>query len=136
VLRGERPDGIPTVSENLNVGKVDWRQLQRWGISEARVPAGTLVRFREPSAWDRYRLYILGAAAVLLAQTVLIVGLLVQRTRRRQAELKVREGQSALMASYERIRDLGGRLLNAQETERSRIAHPNCTTTSASRWRS
>jgi signal transduction histidine kinase len=122
VLRGERPDGIPTVAENLNVNQVDWRQLQRWGISEARVPAGTLIRFREPSAWDRYRLYILGAAVVLLAQTVLIVGLLVQRTRRRQAELEVREGQSALMASYERIRDLGRRLLNAQETERSRIA--------------
>ena len=78
MLRGEAADSIPTSSPDLNVDQVDWRQLRRWGISEARVPAGTLVRFREPSVWDRYRLYILGAAAVLLAQTVLIVGLLVQ----------------------------------------------------------
>ena len=122
MLRGEPADSIPTSSPSLNVSQVDWRQLRRWGISEARVPAGTLVRFREPSAWDRYRIYILGAVAVLLAQTALIAGLLVQRARRRQAEEQVRGSQAELRTSYERIRDLGARLLNAQETERSRIA--------------
>ena len=55
VLHGEQADSIPMSSPDLNVSQVDWRQLRRWGISEARVPAGTLVRFREPSAWDRYR---------------------------------------------------------------------------------
>ena len=53
---------------------------------------------------------------------MLIAGLLVQRTRRRQAEARVIGSQEALRTSYERIRDLGGRLLSAQETERSRIA--------------
>jgi signal transduction histidine kinase len=122
VLRGELADSIPTSSPDLNVTQVDWRQLRRWGISEARVPAGTLIRFREPSAWDRYTFYILIALAVVLAQTALIAGLLVQRTRRRQAEGQVRGSQTELRTSYERIRDLGSRLLNAQETERSRIA--------------
>ena len=122
VLRGEPADSIPTSSPKLNVSQVDWRQLRRWGISEARVPAGTLVRFREPSVWDRYRAYILGAAAILLAQTALIAGLLVQRARRRHAEENVRASQAELRASYERIRDLGARLLNAQDTERARIA--------------
>jgi signal transduction histidine kinase len=96
--------------------------LRRWGISEALLPPGTLVAYRQPSTWDRYGLYILGALALLVAQSVLIAGLLVQRTRRRQAEERVRGSQEALRTSYERIRDLGGRLLNAQETERSRIA--------------
>jgi signal transduction histidine kinase len=122
VLRGERADDIPTLSPDLNVNQVDWRQLRRWGISEARVPAGTLVRFREPSAWDRYKVYIVGAAALLLAQTVLIAGLLVQKSRRRQAEEQVHASQAQLRTSYERIRDLGARLLDAQETERARIA--------------
>ncbi len=122
VLLGERADAVPMSSETLNVRQVDWRQLRRWGISEARVPAGVLVRFREPSVWDRYQLYILGATALVLAQSVLIAALLVQRTRKRRAERQVREGQTALRTSYERIRDLGGRLLNAQETERARIA--------------
>jgi signal transduction histidine kinase len=122
VLHGEAPDTIPVSSRDLNVTQVDWRQLQRWGISEARVPAGTLIRFREPSVWQRYRPYILGSFAIVLAQTALIAGLLVQRKRRRQAESQLRTSQAALRSSYERIRDLGARLLNAQDSERSRIA--------------
>ena len=122
VLQGEQADSIPMSSPDLHVSQVDWRQLRRWGISEARVPAGTLVRFRELSAWDRYKAYILSAVALLLAQTALITALLVQRSRRRHAEERVRGSQAELRTSYERIRDLGARLLNAQETERSRIA--------------
>src|SRR6185295_10487258 len=53
VLHGERADIIPLSSSDLNVRQVDWRQLRRWGISEARVPAGTIILFREPSAWAR-----------------------------------------------------------------------------------
>ena len=74
VLRGERADSIPTSAIDLNVVQVDWRQLRRWGIDEARVPAGALVRFREPSLWDRYKLYILGAVGILLIQSGLIAG--------------------------------------------------------------
>jgi signal transduction histidine kinase len=122
VLRGERADSIPVSTLDLNVAQVDWRQLRRWGISEARVPAGTLVRFREPSAWDRYKAYILGALAVVLAQSALIAGLLVQRARRRQAEMKLQARERELRSSYDRIRDLGRRVLNAQEDERARIA--------------
>ena len=122
VLRGERADDIPTAAPDLNIGQVDWRQLRRWGISDARVPAGTRLLFREPSAWDRYNVYILAAVTLLLVQTVLIAGLFVQRTRRRRAEEQARTSQAELRASYKRIRDLGGRLLTAQESERSRIA--------------
>jgi len=122
VLRGERADRIPPISPDLNVSQVDWRQLRRWGISDARVPAGTLVRFREPSLWDRYGPYIIAATILLLAQTILIAGLLIQRARRQQAEAEVRGKQVELLASYGRIRHLGSRLLNAQESERSRIA--------------
>jgi signal transduction histidine kinase len=122
VLRGERADSIPVSSPDLHVNQVDWRQLKRWGISEARVPPGSVVKFREPSLRERYRIYILGALAILLAQTGLIAGLLVQRARRQEAEAHVREGQAELRDSYERIRDLGRRLLTAQEGERARIA--------------
>ena len=122
VLRGEPPDTVPVAAVDLNVNQVDWRQLRRWGISESRVPKGTVVRFREPSAWDRYKGYVFATLAVLLAQTLLIAGLLVQRARRRQAEEQVRGGQAELQKSYARIRDLGARLLDAQEGERARIA--------------
>ncbi len=122
VLHGEPADNIPTASPSLNVSQVDWRQLRRWGISEARVPSGALIQI--PRVLDVGSVQSLHsrAAAVLLAQTGLIAGLLVQRRRRRQAEEQVRGGQVELRASYNRIRDLASRLLNAQDTERSRIA--------------
>jgi signal transduction histidine kinase len=122
LLYGERADAIPVASVDLNSTQVDWRQLRRWGISEARVPPGTVVRFRDPTLWDRYSSYITGAAVVLLAQFALIVGLLLQRRRRQSAEWQVRESAEKLRSSYERIRDLGGRLLGAQDAERARIA--------------
>lgn len=122
VLNGERPDSIAASTLNLNVAQVDWRALKRFAIDEARVPAGTLVLFREPGIWDRYKIYILGAIAILLVQSGLIAGLLLQRIRRRRAEGELRTSEEELRASYERVREMGGRLLHAQESERARIA--------------
>ena len=59
---------------------------------------------------------------MVVAQSVLIAGLLLQARQRRQAERELRKSQIDLTRSYERIRDVGGRLLTAQEAERSRIA--------------
>src|SRR5215204_1354578 len=122
VLAGEAPDSIPVAALNLNRNELDWRQLRRWSIDEARIPKGTLVRFRDPSIWDKYRSYILGALAILLTQTALITTLLIQRKRRQRTEAELRVHQRELSRSYERNRQLGARLLRAQETERSRIA--------------
>jgi len=122
VLRGERADSIATSVINLNAVHVDWRQLRRWGINESRVPAGARILFREPSIWDRYQIFILGAVGILLLQSALIAGLLIQRRRRRSAERDLLASQEELRKSYERLRDLGGRLLHAQEGERARIA--------------
>jgi len=122
VLSGEKADDIPTTTPERTFNQVDWRALRRWGIAESRVPAGTFIRFREPGIWDQYKLYILGAIVLLVAQTTLITRLLVQGARRRRAENEARGSQAALRQSYRRIHDLGGRLLAAQESERSRIA--------------
>jgi len=115
ILRGEKPETIPVVAFDPYVTQLDWRQLQRWGISEARAPRGTTILFREPGLWERYRFYIVATLALVSLETVLIAALLVQRARRRVVEAK-------LTASNAQIRDLFGRLIRAQETERTRIA--------------
>ena len=122
ILQGESADRIGVTAPNLNVMQVDWRQLRRWGISESRVPPGTVVNFRVPTAWEQYRGYIVAALIALVAQSVLIAMQLLQRRRRLQAEAKLIKQQDELQLSYDRIRDLGARLLNAQERERARIA--------------
>jgi len=122
VLRGERVDDIPVSSLATDVDQVDWRQLRRWGIDESRVPDGVRVLFRQPSVWAQYRYYIVGAVILMMAETALILGLLVQRTKRRRVELELRGSQSRLRVSYDRIRHLSRQLLIEQEAERARIS--------------
>ena len=74
------------VTRNTNTFTFDARQLQRWGLKESRLPPGSVIRFREPSAWERYRWPIIGASALVLLESLLIVGLVVQRARRKRAE--------------------------------------------------
>ena len=68
----------------------DWRELQRWGIPESRLPPGSVVRYRGPSLWQEYRGTVLSAVGVLAVQSLLIVGLLYQRRARRRAEIESR----------------------------------------------
>ena len=86
ILRGESPGSIPLLELKATTPVYDWRELQRWGISEARLPAGSVVRFRQPTFWELYAWPIAGAGLFCFAQATLITGLLVNRARRRQAE--------------------------------------------------
>jgi signal transduction histidine kinase len=122
ILRGERAADMAVTPVDPSVTQLDWRELQRWKIDAARVPGEAVILFREPSLWDRYKVYVSTALALMLLQTALITGLLVQRTRRRHAEVEMRKNQDMLQASNRQISDLFGRLIAAQETERSRIA--------------
>ena len=115
VLRGESPANIAVREVADNQYMVDVRQLNRWRLDSRMLPTGSVIKFREPSAWDRYRGYIITGVAVVVVQTGLIIGLLVHRARRRRAESELRAGLA-------RNRELGRRLLTAQETERARIA--------------
>ena len=86
IINGEPADNIPVQKIDPNVITIDWRELRRWNLSEARVPATAVVRFREASAWERYRLYIIGAVSLVGLQSALIGVLVVNRANRRRAE--------------------------------------------------
>lgn len=121
ILDGTRAQDIPLENERL-VPTFDWRQLRRWGIDAARLPAGSVIQFKGPTAWELYRWYIVGALSLVAFQALLISGLLAQHARRRRAEEVNRASDAALRTSYERIRELAGRLINAQEAAQTRIA--------------
>ena len=87
ILHGERAEDIP-VEDASTVSVFDWHQIRRWGIPEDRLPAGSIVRFRDASVWNLYKWYILGAALVCALQGVLITALLMERASRRRAELQ------------------------------------------------
>jgi signal transduction histidine kinase len=68
MLGGEKASGIKVRPIEFSVPKYDWRQLRRWNISESRLPVGSEVLFREPTAWERYSWQLALITAVILAQ--------------------------------------------------------------------
>ena len=121
ILEGTRPEEIAIAPPSL-APTFDWRQIKRWGIDRSRLPAGSLILFRTPTMWESYGWYIAGTIVVVIAQLALITGLLTQRERRRRAERIVRARETSLRTSYDRIRLLAGRLINAQEAARASVA--------------
>jgi signal transduction histidine kinase len=108
ILGGEKADDIKTPPVGFATPKFDWREMQRWGISESRLPPGSEIHFRNPTVWEQYRMQILAILAVLSAQAALIAWLLYEYRRRHRSEAAAHV--------------LGGRLINAQEVERARLA--------------
>jgi signal transduction histidine kinase len=96
MLGGEKASGIKVPTIELSAPKYDWRQLQRWNISESRLPPGSEVLFRDPTAWQRYSRQIALTTAVILFQAGLISALLNARRRRRLAEVQSRQRMSEL----------------------------------------
>ena len=70
VLGGTAPASLPIEVRKDGVPMFDWRVLERWGISESRLPPDSVVRFRELTIWQNYRWHIVAVAAVCLAQSV------------------------------------------------------------------
>jgi transcriptional regulator with GAF, ATPase, and Fis domain/ABC-type uncharacterized transport system substrate-binding protein len=105
ILKGEPPVDIHA-ARVLNHSLFDWRQMQRWGISEDRLPPGSILQFKTPSLWQLYRRYISAAILLILFGYGTISVLLLQRRRLRQSEsalareLRFQEILSALSASF------------------------------------
>jgi signal transduction histidine kinase len=128
LLNGAPPRSINVPIQKPSQAIFDWRELQRWGISESRLPPGSIVRYRAPGLWQEYRGTVLGTLGVLAVQSLLIAGLLYQRRARQRAESESRrslslaadvdrrETMSALTSSigHELGQPLGAIVSNAQ----------------------
>jgi PAS domain S-box-containing protein len=88
ILRGEGASSFPPLIIGALEPRYDWRELRRWRISEANLPPGSVVLYREPGLWNLYRWQIIGAISFFALQTGLIVALLAQRADRRRADLR------------------------------------------------
>jgi len=88
MMRGERPAPEGT---GINTYRFDARQLRRWKLDKRNLPSGSTLSFDEPSVWQLYRGYIVGAAILLALQSWLIAGLLASRAQRRRAQAALAE---------------------------------------------
>jgi signal transduction histidine kinase len=86
ILGGEAPGDINTPLIKAGTPKYDWRELQRWNISESRLPAGSEIYFRSSGMWEQYWPQMTAGLAALLLQAMIISWLILERRRRYFAE--------------------------------------------------
>ncbi len=86
ILRGEGATNFPPKIIGPLGPRYNGQELQRWNISEDRLPPRSVILFRQPGFWVRYWRPIAGTFCFILFQTGLIAGLVINRARRRQGE--------------------------------------------------
>jgi len=88
ILDGEQASSIPAAMTSAVRPFFNWGQMQRWKVSPSDLPAGSEIRFREPTFWERYRWQSIAIGTVMLAQAVLMAVLLHERRKRHDAEVE------------------------------------------------
>jgi signal transduction histidine kinase len=88
ILGGEKAGDIKIPPVAFARPQFDWREMRHWGIDESSLPPGSLVLYREPTMWHRYRVQIIAVVALLLLQGALIAWLLYEHWRRQDVEAR------------------------------------------------
>ena len=96
ILDGEQASSMPAAVTGAVKPIFNWRQMQRWNVNPSDLPAGSEIRFREPTFWERYRWQSIAIGTVILAQALLIAVLLHERRKRHNAEVESRHRMSEL----------------------------------------
>ena len=85
-LDGRLAGGGPPLRPDANAYVFDQRRLDHFGLDAAKLPAGSRLLFRTVSLWESHRGLVLGGTVLVAAEAFLILGLVVNRMRRKRAE--------------------------------------------------
>jgi signal transduction histidine kinase len=96
ILDGDQASSTPAAATGGVKPIFNWTQMQRWKVSQSDLPAGSEIRFREPTFWEQYRWQSIAIGSVILVQGVLIAVLLRERRKRQDAEVESRHRTSEL----------------------------------------
>jgi PAS domain S-box-containing protein len=120
VLKGESVPRINKVDTASFYG-FDWRQLNRWGLSEHLLPPGSLLAYREPTVWQQYKWEIIGIVGIALLEGLLIAGLLIEREHRKRIDRALKESEKmnasvlASLRSHVAVLDRNGKIIAVNE---------------------
>jgi len=96
ILAGKSPSELPHQTTLPLQYRVDARQLERWGLSKSRLPAGTVLEFKQPTVWEEYGYLILASMLAFAAQTAITAFILLQMRKRREAERSLKESEDRM----------------------------------------
>lgn len=97
ILDGASPSQIPIVN-GTNQYIFDWRAILKWNLNQRAIPDGSIILYREPTMWQRYKPQLIAIGLVILLLSTLSTYLAFETQRRRRAE-----AETALSLSFEQL---------------------------------
>ena len=94
VLHGEAPSSIPLVADAGLAPIFDARELERWGLSTRKLPADSVILHRQPGLLEQHGRAIALVLAIIVVESLLVAGLVLQLRRRRRMERAMAEAET------------------------------------------
>ena len=105
ILVGEAVQDIHVITEPQTQSLFDYDQIQRWGIEESDLPEDSIIVNKPYSFYEENKGLIGGIIAFITIQTLIIVALIVNRSRRKAAEDELRESEDRFRTIFDSIND-------------------------------
>jgi diguanylate cyclase (GGDEF)-like protein/PAS domain S-box-containing protein len=125
ILRGERVPELPMVITPTTETVIDYAQLQRYGLSENQIPAGSKIINQPITFYRQYQSLVWSIISLFVVMTVFIIVLLENISRRKAAENCLKQSNEELtalteemLASQEELQDQYEQLRVAEEALR------------------
>ena len=124
IMAGEAVRDIPVITEPQTQSMFDYNQMQRWDIKESDLPEGSIIVNKPHSFYEANKWLILSIIAFMIVQTLIIVALVVNRSRRKAAEKELKESEDRFRMIFDSINDA----VFTQNIETGAIINVNNTT--------
>ncbi len=103
LIQGTKPEDIPLMMRSTNSFMFDYNQLKRWKIDMSKLPPGSTVINRPNTFIDRHKRLITGIALFVIAQSLLIIWLVIINLKKRKAEAELETSRRDLAITLNSI---------------------------------
>ncbi|MEW6520122.1 MAG: ATP-binding protein [Thermodesulfobacteriota bacterium] len=119
ILAGETPDSIAVVKYGAKRNMFDFKQLERWKISQSKLPPDSIIINKPASFYEEYQKLVWVVTVFVSILSLTIIVLTINIRRRRRAEQQLRHAQDVLeLKVMERTAQLHAAKELAEETSR------------------
>ena len=123
ILKGEDAATIPVIKKSPNVFMFDFRELERFGVSQAKLPADAVITNKPDSFYARYKNFIVTASGIIFILAFIIITLLINLSMRTRFEAALRKSEEKYRDFYDNAPDMyhsvngEGIIIDCNETE-------------------
>lgn len=102
IFQGESPDAIPVITQPESPAIFDYRQMEKWGVAIEQLPPDSIIAYKPVSVFEQYRAMIITTGLTFLFLLAIIVLLVINVQKKRQAQRALRR-QNRELAMLNRI---------------------------------